>query len=364
MDKSNSVFVSSVEIKNFRCFSHAQYDFSAPYVLLEGVNGIGKTSILEALYYTCYLRSFRTHSPKELIAFNQQELFIKVTVGSLDGLSHDIQIGMSQSKRLVRVDKRPISSYKDLMAYYRIISLTEDDLALIQGSPQYRRLFLDQMLLLLNPEFGYTLKEYRQIVDQRNAYLQQHRKDEDTYKVLTQQQWKQAKQIEAKRRELLDRLFVVVNNLNKQFLTDEYKILFSYRPKRVLCDSFDEFYADISRVKEQEFRYGRSLFGVHLDDITITLQDRYSRTYASRGQQKLILLLLKIAQLQILNEMGCSSIFLLDDFMTDFDEKRSLELISALDSLNSQLIFTTPVTGGLLAQKVKGEGGRILKLTM
>ena len=364
MGKDTSVLISSVEIKNFRCFSHIQFDFSAPYVLLEGVNGIGKTSILEALYYACYLRSFRTHIPKELIAFNQQELFIKVTVDTPDGLSHDIQIGMSHNKRLVRVDQRPVSSYKELMAYYRIISLTEDDLALIQGSPQYRRLFLDQMLLLLNPEFGQVLKDYRQIVDQRNAYLQQHRRDEDTYRALTHQQWKQAQQIELKRRELLDHLFVTVNSLNERFLADGYKIHFSYRPKKVLCDSFEAFYADHARLKEQEFRYGRSFFGVHLDDISITFRDRYSRTYASRGQQKMILLLLKIAQLQILSEMGCPSIFLLDDFMTDFDENRALELISALKSLNCQLIFTSPMVGGLLAQTVERESGRILKLTM
>ncbi len=361
----NRIQVSSVELKNFRCFSHLQLDFSAPYVLLEGMNGIGKTSVLEALYYTCYLRSFRTYNPRELIAFNAEEFFIKVTIKSLDGLSHDIQIGMSKNKRLVRVDQRPISSYKDLMSYYRTISLTEDDLALIQGSPQFRRLFWDQMLLLLNPDYGLTLKNYRQIVDQRNAYLRQPRRsDEDTYKALTQQMWKQAKYIEKKRKELLNRLYSVVNDLNVQFISDGYKILFSYRPKKELCDSFDEFYRGNALLKESEFRYGRSLFGAHLDDITITIENRFSRAYASRGQQKLILLLLKIAQLHILNEMGSPSIFLLDDFMTDFDERRSLELISALNSLNSQLIFTSPLVGGIVSQKVKSEGGRVLKLTM
>ncbi len=361
----NRIQLSSVELKNFRCFPHLQLDFSAPYVLLEGMNGIGKTSILEALYYTCYLRSFRTSSPRELIAFNAEEFFIKVTIQSLEGLSHDIQIGMSKNKRLVRVDQRPISSYKDLMSYYRIISLTEDDLTLIQGSPQFRRLFWDQMLLLLNPDYGLTLKNYRQIVDQRNAYLQQPRKSDDgTYKALTQQVWKQAKYIEKKRKELLNQLYLVVNDLNEQFVSDGYKIQFSYRSKKELCDNFEEFYRANAALKESEFRYGRSLFGVHLDDIMITIENCYSRAYASRGQQKLILLLLKVAQLHILNEMGCPSIFLLDDFMTDFDERRSLELISALNSLNSQLIFTSPQVGGIVSQKVKKEGGRVLKLTM
>lgn len=364
MAKQITAIISSIEVKNFRCFSHKTFDLSAPYVLLEGVNGIGKTSLLEALYYSCYLRSFRTHSPKELISFNEKELFVKVGIDSMDGLSHAIQIGMSHSKRLVRVDQRPISSFKELLEYYRIISLTEDDLTLIQASPQYRRLFLDQMLLLLNPEFGHILKEYRHIVDQRNAWLQQHKQDEQTYRVLTQQQWKLAHIIEIKRRKLLDDLYEHVRILSTQYLSNAYEITFSYRPKKELGASFEEFYSDIGRLKEQEFRYGRSLFGAHLDDILITFQDRFSRMYASRGQQKLILLLLKIAQLHILNNMDCPSIFLLDDFMTDFDEKRALELISALDSLGTQLIFTSPTRDSLLAQSVSQQGGHIIKLTM
>jgi DNA replication and repair protein RecF len=363
MDNNKTLQLSSIELKNFRCFSHLQLNFSAPYVLLEGPNGIGKTSILEALYYTCYLRSFRTYSPKELISFNQNEFFLKIGVDSLDGLSHDIQIGMSKSKRLVKVDQRAISSYKELMTYYRVISLTEDDLALVQGSPQFRRLFLDQMLLLLYPEYGQTLKEYRQIVDQKNAFLQQQRRpDKDTYTALTQQQWKLAAIVEDKRRSILDCLSKKVAELNNTFVENGHDILFSYRPKKKLESSFEEYIDKNPLLPEQESRFGRSLFGAHLDDIIITLKDRFSRTYASRGQQKLILLLLKIAQLRILDDMGSQSIFLLDDFMTDFDEKHALELISALDSLDSQLIFTAPLSGGLLAEKIKRKGGRCIKL--
>ena len=364
MSKRTTVQLTSVELKKFRCFSHLQLDLSAPYILLEGVNGVGKTSILEALYYACYLRSFRTHSPKELIAFEAEEFFIKVALQSVEGLSHTIQIGMSSHKRLVRVDQRAISSYKDLMSYYRIISLTEDDLALIQGSPQFRRLFLDQMLLLLNHDYGLILKHYRQIVEQRNAYLQLKQSDEGTYKALTHQMWKQATYIAKKRKNLLNHLYLVVNDLSKQFISTDYKICFSYHPKKELCDTFEEFYEKGSRLKEAEYRYGRSLFGTHLDDMTITIENRYSRPYASRGQQKLILLLFKISQLYILNEMGCSSIFLLDDFMTDFDENHALELISALCSLDVQLIFTSPLKKGVLSQKIEREGGRVLKLTI
>ena len=364
MDNKKVTQISSIELKNFRCFSHLKIDFSASHILLEGVNGIGKTSILEALYYACYLRSFRTNSPRELISFNEKELFLKINIHSSDGLSHAIQIGLSPHKRLVKVDQRAITSYKELMSYYRIISITEDDLSLIQGSPQFRRLFLDQMLLLLHPEEGRVFKEYRQIVDQRNAYLQSKKVNEDTYRAFTYQQWKQALYIEKKRRDLLGELSLVVNDLNQKFISTPYELLFSYRSKQKLYEEFELFYAEIHQFREKEYRYGRSFFGVHLDDISISIKNRHSRLYASRGEQKMVLLLLKIAQLQILKKMGRPTIFLLDDFMTDFDEKHAQELFSALNGLVTQLIFTAPIRGGVIAQKIKRGGGQVVKLTI
>ncbi len=364
MDSQKQIQLSFLELKNFRCFSYLRLDFSSPYVLLEGANGAGKTSILEALYFACYLRSFRTHSPRELVLFNQESFFIKVGIKSIDEWSHAIQIGFAQNKRVVKIDQRPISSYKDLMSYYRVVSLTEDDLALIQGSPQFRRLFLDQMLLLLNPDYGQILKSYRQIVDQRNAFLQHKRLDYDTYLVLTQQLWNHAQLMKEKRVCLLLKISKKVNELSNQFISGQFIVNFTYKAKHNYQESWNRFLEKESGLFESEKKYKRSLFGAHLDEVFIELHERHSRTYASRGQQKLILLLLKVAQICIVSEMGQSTIFLLDDFMTDFDENRSRELIESLESLHTQLVFTSPLPGSMVAEMVKNKGGDLLKLTM
>ncbi len=363
MNKQKQIQISSVELKHFRCFKHLKLDLQAPYILLEGANGTGKTSILEALYYACYLRSFRTYSPRELVAFDTDGFFVKVGVQSTDAVQHDIQIGFSKNKRLVKVDQKPVASYKELMSYYRIISLTEEDLALVQGSPQCRRLFIDQMLLLLEPSYGKLLKEYRQIVDQRNAFLHRSSNNQELYKVLTQQLWSHSRHIEKKRTELTAQLSEKIGLLRERFIEKELEVKLLYRAKQQLGSNFEQFYDEMGGLQEQEFRYKRSLIGAHLDDINVKLSDRQSRLYASRGQQKLIVLLLKVAQLQILAQMGCPTIFLLDDFMTDFDEKHAQELLLALESLDSQLIFTSPVQGGFLSQSLKGRAGQIVKLT-
>ena len=354
--------LSQIHLKNFRCFDQFQLDIDNPILLLEGANGVGKTSILEALHYACYLRSFRKHSTKELIAFGQDDFFIKIAMQGGHSLGHTIQVGFSHNKRLVKVDQQIISSYKDLMSYYKVLSVTEDDLLVVKGGPQVRRSLIDQFLLLTDPHYGQTLRTYRQIVNQRNALLYRNVSDLDTYHILTKQLWEKSKGVQSMRQQQLALLEVQINKLSDLHLKDATRIAFSYRPKLELCDSLEQFHCENPELLMHEKRYKRSLFGIHLDDILINFCDQPSRIFASRGEQKLIVLLIKIAQLELLVSQGHPGIFLLDDFMTDFDPERAFILLKALQTLDNQLIFTSPARGGFLADQLVQMGGQVLKL--
>jgi len=172
MQRNNdgTIFIEKIQLNQFRCFDNATIDLDNPIVLIEGDNGTGKTSLLEALHYTCYLRSFRTHLQKELVRGNENTFFVKVLLRNQD-LHHNVQVGFSHTKRVVRIDGKAISSYKELMDYYRIISITEDDIELIKGAPELRRDFLDSALFLIDPDFLQKIKKLRKIVENRNGLL-------------------------------------------------------------------------------------------------------------------------------------------------------------------------------------------------
>lgn len=360
---SARVQLQSIQLKNFRCFSQFEVRIDAPYVLFMGANGVGKTSLLEALYYACYLRSFRTYSPKELIHFGQQEFFIKITVGAPTQLSHAIQVGFGTQKRLVKVDQKSITSYKELMTYYRIISITESDIDLIQGSPHNRRLFLDQTLLFCDATYAEILREYRHVVDQRNALLAQRFFNQDTFTILTKQVWQLALKIQEQRQAMLVQLTVLINNQKNTLFASIGSFECSYKPRHTLGDSWDEFMSYHETFVQQERRFGRTMFGAHLDDITIVFQGQSSRLFASRGQQKLMVMLIKMAQLQLLLDRGIPAICLLDDFMTDFDADRMLMILGALKTIGTQLIFTTPLMESPLGYHLAQEGAQLVKLT-
>jgi DNA replication and repair protein RecF len=350
LHNNRELYLERIHLKNFRCFIDMTLDLQSQVILIEGVNGSGKTSLLEALYYACYLRSFRTYFPRELLRFEQDNFFIKVALNH-QSIAHEIQVGFSGSKRLVKVDKKTISSYKELVDYYRIVSLTEDDLLLIKGGPQIRRSFLDQAIVLCNPSFINELRTLRQIVDNRNSLLHQGSQDQDSYLIWTRQLWEISQKIIEERQQLLTFLQTEVNRLLHDYFNKNLTVLFSYRNKKEWAyQKFDQFLTKIDSLQKEELYLRRSVFGAHLDDFVISFQNQPAKLFASRGQQKLLVILIKIAQLIQLTQQKGAAVFLLDDFMTDFDQERVQNLLALLTSLNIQLIFTSPAAGSFLGE--------------
>ena len=318
-------------------------------VLIEGDNGTGKSSILEALYYGCYLRSFRTSASREIVSFlddaKSSTFFVKIELAQSDPLAvgNTLYIGYSRDKKVVKIDQKTIISHTQLLDHYRVISVCEDDLFLIKGSPQYRRLFIDQMISLTNQDFSVLLRDYKTTLSQRNALIAKKLIDVTLYDLWTQQLWEKTRQIQKMRIAVLEILESSVNTLIEEYLDEDVSVSFSYVAARK-SDTLDleTFKAKNTLLQQDESRFFRSLFGVHLDDIAITFRQRNSRAYASRGQQKLTMLLIKIAQIQHFSAKHGDVIFLLDDFLVDFDENNIKKIFLILSNLTSQCIITAP----------------------
>jgi len=334
-------------------------------VLITGPNGSGKTSVLEAMHYLCYLRSFRVVTPRHLVYFGQESFFLQATVANGQGDEAEVQAGFSAGKRLVKVNKKLVLSYKELVDHYRVITVTEDDLQLIKGGPDVRRAFLDQIIALHDPGFIKTIREYRNILENRNSLLQQRSSDSEYLKLWTKQLWATSGIIQNRRSTVLSTLAGHTNQLLQDYFDHKLSLGFVYKPKRE-CNQglFDDFWIAQRVIFEEEQRYGRSLFGAHLDDFAIEFQHKKSKTYASRGQQKLTILLLKIAQLQNLTIRRGSCLLLLDDFMTDFDKERGEVFINLIERLDGQVVFTSPLQMGPFEQLLLKRGAQLIELRL
>ncbi|HML19239.1 MAG TPA: DNA replication and repair protein RecF [Candidatus Dependentiae bacterium] len=358
--------IHSIELKNFRCFTHKIVKFDSNLVIIEGDNGSGKTSLLEAMHYGCYLRSFRTYNPRYMLAHGQESFSIKLHVdeGDLLPADHEIQIGFSGKRRSVKLNQHSICSYKELMESYRAITITEDDLGLITGGPEVRRTFIDTALILGNPLFTKTLADLKRIIDQRTSLIAQKSSNHEVFKLWTQQLWEKSCSIQQERLALLTKIEGQAQKLIQEMFNGAYTLNIYYRPKMDLKgDSFEEWFAAHPSLYEHEITMGRSLFGAHLDDFVIKFQDNHSKVYASRGQQKLIVMLIKMAQVHEIALIKGPAVLLLDDFLTDFDRKRAELCLKVLVSLHGQIILTTPIASDWLSGMIETLGGQRIVLS-
>lgn len=353
--------ITHLQIKHFRCFDSLDLSLDNPLIVIEGINGAGKTSLLEALHYLCYLRSFRTHIPQELVQFGHDTFFIKARLQHADAQSYDLQVGFSNKKKLLKVNNKSIASYKELLDYYRIVTVTEDDMALIKEGPEMRRLFIDQALILSDADFMPLVRRCKEIVENRNILLKRGGSAE-SYTLWTQQLWQVSDQISKVRIQALDILEQEIKNLTAAYFAGGCSISFNYVFKKELGSSLETFMQAHANLYADEQRLARSLFGAHLDDFVITFKDIKSKSFASRGQQKLIVLLLKAAQIKRLAAQKGPAILLLDDFMTDLDSDRARVILRILQDLQVQLIFTVPTSEGFLYRELLAHGARSVKI--
>ena len=216
-------------MKHFRCFTKKIICFDEPITIIDGCNGIEKLLFLK-LYIMDVMRSFRTASPKELVAFGSENFFIKIDIVSCNDtvpIEQHIQIGFEAGKRRVKVDGKPISSYKELMSCLRIVSLTEDDMLLIKGAPQ-SAYFLDYAIVLENNDYAHRLNVLRNILLTRNTMLKPTNSFNTVhYRVITEQLWEQSRIIQAERMRYSALLHQEIDRLIQRYFQGEFLLEFN-----------------------------------------------------------------------------------------------------------------------------------------
>ncbi len=367
------MIIQSISLRQFRCFQEQTFDTDSRIVVVEGHNGSGKSSLLEAIHYACYLRSFRTHLNRDLMQLGQDFFFIDVEYQPANAsISDNIQVGFSVKEgKVVKLNQRPVQSYKELIEQFRVVTLAADDLELINGAPDLRRDFLNYAMALKDPSVLAVLKHYRHVLEQRNALLVRGvyaSQPTDEWRVWTEQLWDAAQKVQGLRRIYLQELEDAVNTLLRDYFADAtpdgMTVSFTYQAKGLHDEeNFKGFWEQYTHKQfAQECDWRRSLFGAHLDDFQVVFQQKKARMFASRGQQKLLVLLIKMAQLQQLSQQGEPGVLLLDDFMTDFDHNNVTRCITALKNLKYQLFLSTPINPAAFLQSIDLPGLRHIKL--
>ncbi|HYD34912.1 MAG TPA: AAA family ATPase [Vitreimonas sp.] len=340
----------NLSLTYFRNHLHSQFHFETLNTVIIAPNAEGKTSVLEAIQLLATGESFRADKVEEMVTFDQELGRIKGTVElqrsdqtNLDSEDQErVELEVIATRGMVQGKKTQARLYavntvrrrkKDFIGHFFTVSFRPEDMRLMEGSPGRRRTFMDTPLGLLKPSYSESLSIYDQALKRRNKLLQSVREGEMPASVLTYwnlQLIKHGELIQKQRRDFLD-----------FFSGVDFPLAFSieYQPSVMSAERIQEYL-------DREIAAGHTLIGPHKDDFMVLLKTQLSSMpmdislYGSRGQQRMAVLWLKIAEQRFLEEKGGKlPVLLLDDILSELDEQAQDRVLSLFGK--NQVILTT-----------------------
>jgi len=337
--------VERLSLRNFRTYESVTVEPGAGMTVAWGANGVGKTNLLEALYFACTGRSCRTSNERELVRFGGG--FARTELVTSDGPEqHLIAVGLEpgQPKR-IQVDQAVVERLTDVEVRPLVSVFLPDRLELVSGPPALRRAHLDQVVAAVWPARRASRSGYSAALAQRNALLSRVRAGRSGVDSLP------AWDSELARHgiELMRNRAAAVDALQGTFAAhaaalglDGYPELV-YRP-RSRARTAEELAEELAEHSKHDLDRGFTTHGPHRDDLGFRRADRDLRAYGSRGQQRLALLSMLLAEREWIGEVrGVPPLMLLDDVMSELDERRRQALSDVLLSGGQSLVTTTDV---------------------
>lgn len=330
--------LTKLATENFRNLETGPVEF-APYLnLISGENGQGKTSLVEAIYLLCTTRSFRTEKLGEVIRTGQSGLrlkgqFVKGGVPSLQ------EAQISARGRSFRKDGKAISNR---IAYARekpVVAFHPGDLSLSSGSSSLRRRLLDRSLVYLDPAGAEARLRYQEALKSRQELLARGARDAElsVYEQIAAREGALLTRARKRAADEIARHFLVAFEAVGAPLL-EVGVQFSPGGS----EDVEEFVSQLERRRAIDTRRKAATYGPGRDDLELSLRGRSARAFASQGQQRLLALCLKLAELGLIREVSqAEPLLLLDDVSSELDKERTLAVFRFLASTKSQVFVTT-----------------------
>lgn len=326
--------LSSMRLRNFRCFPSLACSLPAGTVLFVGDNAQGKTSVLEAVCVLLRLQSPRSQKPAEWMRFGEDNFGL---AGTLDG--RELRYTFMDGERQLSVEGSPVRKSADyLAASGLVVWMGNGDLELVTGSSEPRRRYLDFLGAQLFSEYRPALTQYEKALRSRNFLLKRDAvpawRQIDAY---TQVLAEHGAVLTRLRSDLTTQLLPHAASGHAQICRSVEHLGLTYLPA-----SGADLAATLAGLREEESRRRVTLAGPHRDDLSLTIDGRPAQQFGSEGQQRTVALSLKLAQATLLQaQKEQPPILLLDDIFGELDPSRRNALLAALPVESQRLITTT-----------------------
>ena len=335
------MIIKRLWLTNFRNHHETDVELNNNTTLVVGLNGHGKTNLIEGLYLLSGARSFRGAKVDALIRSGHTSAYVRAEVEQ-QGRPSLIEIELTtQGRSKAQVNKQKVKRFRDLGDTVRAVVFSPDDLELIKGPPAIRRSMLDDTIAITNTEFRAVRTDFDHILRQRNNLLKQAKGRtsidlETNLTIWNDQLVTAAEFIGDTREQFINRFGPAVTDFYQQVAGRNDPVVLQLDAEwrhMGLAEALLTSHSD-------EVRRGMTLVGPHRDDLLVLLNSLPSRSHASQGEQRSLALALRLATYLYIEEVsGDQPLVLLDDVFSELDETRARRLVECLP--NSQIVLTS-----------------------
>ena len=349
--------IKSLKLLYFRNYLSTNIDAHPSLNVLVGNNANGKTNIIESIFCLALGKSYRTKSDSECIMFGETATAMSCIVNKNDK-DLDIMLGISNKGKSAKIAGIKKTKLTDFVGELNVVLFSPEDLQIVKGSPSLRREFMNREFYQFSRIYHKYYLMYQHLLKQRNSYLKDMRKNPKDelslayLETLTSQLAKVALYITKERVSFVQDISKLTykNMLNisngQETLKIKYKssVLDALNISEINDESFTEENLTKVMMKKSfdDIMRGSTKIGPQHDDLEFYINDLDAKMYASQGQQRSIVLSLKLAEINYLKEKtGTYPVLLLDDVLSELDKNRQLKLLDAINE-NVQTFITTP----------------------
>ncbi len=333
---------------NFRNIKSCEIDFSEGVNLLYGDNAQGKTNAVEGIYIFARGRSHRASEDKELIRFGEEGFRIYIEYEDKKGINTLEYAFFGKERRRIKNGYK-IEKIKEMIGNFKAVLFYPDDLTLVKESPEQRRTFLNIAISQCYESYMTYYYNYKKALENRNCLLKFSSKgmyvDENELISWSYYMAEYASHIYMMRIDYIRKLSVYAKKIMKEISSEKEELELFYKSdieniseerKYVL----DEYKRVFTENLEREKTVGTSLYGPHRDDLSIEINKKSARLFASQGQQRSVVLALKLAEGEVNRDIcGEYPVFLFDDVLSELDEKRRKYIFDGIGE--KQIIITS-----------------------
>jgi len=337
--------VKKIELTNFRNYDKYKIDDLGSLNIIIGENGIGKTSILESVYICSLARSFKSNDDYVIVKNDKDFSKIRVDIDMNDKLKK-LDFILTREGKKTKINGNLKKRISDFISQYKVILFSPDELRIIKESPNTRRNYLNICLSQINKSFIALLNNYNVVIKNKNDYLKKvyinSNMSLDYLDILDSKIAGYGYEICRLRKEYIDKLNKYIKRIFRKFRKgDELYIRYN---SQFLDKSTNEILNLLGKNRKNEMTLGLTKTGIHRDDIEFIHNGNNAKEFSSQGIQKLILLSLKMAELEVLiNDYYEEPILLLDDLFSELDSVNQNSILNNLNRSIQVFITTTDI---------------------